>query len=71
MVSLEDILRYDNSDYAFVSYDEIKGIETIMPNIDVLSVVKKHIDDEGILAHNLKPKYLKLTEAEENRLKND
>ena len=46
-------------------------VPLIMPNIDVLSVVKKHIDDEGILAHNLKPKYLKLTEAEENRLKND
>ena len=70
-VSISDILRYDNSEYTFVSYDEIKGIETIKPETDTLKAINKHINDEGIIAHNLKPKYLKLTEAEENRLKND
>ena len=71
LVSISDILRYDNSEYVFVSYDEIKGIKTIKPDTDILKIVKKHMSDEGIIAHNLKPKYLKLTEAEENRLKND
>ena len=71
LVSISDILRYDNSEYTFISYDEIKGIETIKPETDTLKVINKHINDEGIIAHNLKPKYLKLTEAEENRLKND
>ena len=71
LVSIVEILRYDNSEYTFISRDEIKGIETIRPDTDILKIVKKHMNDEGIIAHNLKPKYLKLTEAEENRLKND
>ena len=71
LVSVSEILRFETIDYEFVSYDEIKGIETIQPNTDILKIVNKHINDEGINAHSLKPKYLKLTEAEENRLKND
>ena len=71
LVSISEILRYDNSEYTFISYDEIKNINTIKPNTDILKIVNKHMSDEGIIAHNLKPKYLKLTEAEENRLKND
>ena len=71
LVSISEILRYDNSEYTFISYDEIKDINTIKPNTDILKIVNKHMSDEGIIAHNLKPKYLKLTEAEENRLKND
>ena len=34
-------------------------------------IINKYIDDNGANPHNLKPNYLKLTEAEENRLKND
>lgn len=71
LISISEILRFETLDYEFVSYDEIKGIETVKPNTDVLKIVSKHIDDEGIIAHELKPNYLKLTEAEENRLKND
>ena len=71
LVSISEILRYDNSEYTFISYDEIKDIDTIKPDTDILKIVNKHMSDEGINAHNLKPKYLKLTEAEENRLKND
>lgn len=47
----------------FISYD---NLESIKPEIDVLKVVKKHEKDEGINPHKLNPKYLKLTEAEEN-----
>ena len=71
LISISEILRFETLDYEFISYDEIKGIETVKPNTDVLKIVNKHINDEGIIAHELKPKYLKLTEAEENRLKND
>ena len=71
LISVSEILRFETLDYEFISYDEIKGIETIKPNTDILKIVNKHMNDEGINAHELKPKYLKLTEAEENRLKND
>ena len=70
LVSLDEIKEQDNSDCYFVSYDMLP-IDTEKPVIDVLKVVNKHMNDEGISAHSLKPKYLKLTEAEENRLKND
>lgn len=60
-----------NDDYEFVSYDNIEDIEVVKPNIDLLKIVSKHINDGGINPHNLNPNYLKLTEAEENKLKND
>lgn len=71
LISISEILRFETLDYEFVSYDEIKGIETIKPNTDILKIANKHINDDGIIAHELKPNYLKLTEAEENRLNND
>lgn len=64
-----DELSNLNDDYEFVSYDNITGV--IKPNIDVLKIINKHINDEGINPHNLNPNYLKLTEAEENKLRND
>ena len=64
-----DELSSINEDYEFVSYDNIAGV--IKPNIDVLKIINKHINDKGINPHNLNPNYLKLTEAEENKLKND
>ena len=51
--------------YEFVSYDNIAGV--IKPNIDVLKIINKHINDKGINPHNLNPNYLKLTEAEEKK----
>lgn len=53
----------------FVSYDNFDGIK---PNIDIIKVIEKHKNDTPVNPHNLNPKYLKLTEAEENlRKKND
>ena len=70
LISIEEISNL-NSDYEFVSYDNIKLENVIKPNIDVLKIINKHINDEGINPHNLNPNYLKLTEAEKNKLKND
>ena len=70
LISIEEISNL-NSDYEFISYDNIKLDNVIKPNIDVLKIINKHISDEGINPHNLNPNYLKLTEAEENKLKND
>lgn len=68
LISRDELSNLDE-DYEFVSYDNIVGV--IKPNIDVLKIVNKHINDKGINPHNLNPNYLKLTEAEENKLKND
>lgn len=53
-----------NMDLSFVSYDELE-VDTLMPKIDVLKVIKKHENEEGINPHLLNPIYLKQTEAEE------
>jgi len=48
-----------------VSYD---NLSTAKPKLDLIKIINKHKDDEGILVHNANPNYLKLTEAEEKRL---
>ena len=71
LVNLNEFTNGLIDDYEFVSYDNIKLNNVIKPNIDVLKIINKHINNEGINPHNLNPNYLKLTEAEENKLKND
>jgi len=70
LISLEELSDL-NSDYEYVSYDNINLDSVIKPNINILKIINKHINDEGVNPHNLNPNYLKLTEAEENKLKND
>lgn len=69
LINKDELLKNINNDYELVSYDRFEDV--IKPNTSVLKIINKHIDDKGVNPHNLKPNYLKLTEAEENRLKND
>lgn len=63
------LLENINADGTYVSYDDFDGIK---PQIDILKVIKKHEQDIGENPHGVNPKYLKLTEAEENlNKKND
>lgn len=55
-------------DGKFVSFDKF-SFETFPPKIDLLKVIKKHENDQSINPHVLNPNYLKLTEAEEKRLR--
>lgn len=56
-------------DGTYVSYDDFNSLK---PEIDILKVIKKHEYDAGENPHGVNPKYLKLTEAEENlNKKND
>ena len=71
LVNLEKSIKNLNDDYEFISYDNINLDNLIKPNIDILKIINKHKNDKGINPHNLNPNYLKLTEAEENKLKND
>ena len=63
------VLMNDHLLKPYVSYDSF-DFETIKPNIDILKVVKKHVNDKDVNPHLIKPNYLKLTEAEE-KLNND
>lgn len=71
LVNLNDFLCGLNEDYEFISYDNISCECLLKPAINVLKIINKHKNDLGVNPHNLNPNYLKLTEAEENKLKND
>ena len=68
LINLKELIAELNDDYEFISYDNI-NLDAIKPNIDILKIINKHINDQGINPHNSNPNYLKLTEAEENRKK--
>ena len=59
-----------NKEYLFISNDQFP-FEVVNYNPDILSIVLKYQNKETINPHLVNPNYLKLTEADENRLKND
>lgn len=70
LINLDDLLKEINDDeYELLSYDSINN--SVTPKPDVIKVINKHLNDKSVNPHEIKPNYLKLTEAEENRLKND
>lgn len=69
LISLEELLKDKLDNYELVSYDNIQSAIKPVPN--VIKMIDKHINEKGINPHELKPNYLKLTEAEEKRLLND
>ena len=67
---LKMILLGLNKDYIFISNDSFPfEVEKYSP--DILNIVLYYKDKENINPHMVNPVYLKLTEAEENRLRND
>ena len=68
--SLKMYLMGLNKDYVFISNDSFP-FETEKYNPDILKIIKKYQNKKEINPHMVNPTYLKLTEAEENRLKNN
>ena len=66
LINLELLLDETNINYEFISYD-VKKEGNIFPKPDVIKIVEKHKDDACINPHNVNPRYLKLTEAEEKK----
>lgn len=70
-INLDKLLAELNGEkVSFVTYDiiELNG-NIIKPNIQILPLLKQHLNDLTVNPHQINPNYLKLTEAEEN-LKN-
>ncbi len=59
-----------NREYVYVSNDKF-NFETEKYNPDIINIVNYYKDKECINPHLVNPLYLKLTEAEENRLKDN
>ena len=67
---LKMILMGLGKDYKFISNDKF-DFNTLEYNPDILNIVDYYKDKECINPHLVNPEYLKLTEAEENRLNDD
>lgn len=68
-INYNDLTEYFNES-TIVSFNDLDG--AIKPSLDVLKIVNKHINDNSLNCHSVKPNYLKKTEAEENlEKKND
>lgn len=61
---LEDLEEYI-IEGMIISYDNIE--ESIKPKIDIAKIVSLHKNDATVNPHEIKPNYLKLTEAEEKK----
>ncbi|MDD4547400.1 MAG: tRNA (adenosine(37)-N6)-threonylcarbamoyltransferase complex dimerization subunit type 1 TsaB [Bacilli bacterium] len=56
-----------SNQYVFVGYDEIDtAYEVIKPELNILKIIGKHLDDEIIDPHHVNPNYLKKIDAEIN-----
>ena len=53
-----------DKDLVYVSHDDF-DFDVVNSSYDILKVINKHVNDEGVNPHTLNPNYLKLTEAEE------
>ncbi len=68
----QDLNVYFDEEYILLSQLEKEYpkdytiIDGVNMNVDLLKIIKKHEFDQPINPHNLKPNYLKKTEAEEN-----
>ena len=62
------ILKGLGKKYVFITNDKF-GFETVSYNPDILEIVRSYQDRKEINPHMVNPMYLKLTEAEENRMK--
>lgn len=66
---LKLILKGLQKEYVFISNDKFNDLTCEEYNPNILKIVNKYITRESINPHMVNPSYLKLTEAEENRLK--
>ena len=60
---IEEITSFDQ--VTFVSYETFENVKTVIPSINISSIVLENLNSEGILSHLVNPNYLKKTEAEE------
>ncbi len=67
---LKLILYGLNKEYIYISNDAF-DFEVLEYNPDILKIVKKYQDRKSINPHLVNPLYLKLTEAEENKIKEE
>ena len=66
LINFEELKSSLNEDYEIISNNNIYN--SISTKYNISKIIKKHINDSVTNPHDIKPNYLKLTEAEEKRL---
>ncbi len=69
-IKLEDLIKQveDVGPFELISNDEFEELDTVPYDPDMVKIVETFKDKAPINPHAVNPEYLKLTEAEENRL---
>ena len=70
-ISLESLKNNlpSGATYSFISDDNIEYFDSVEEsNVDIIKIINKHKNEEGVNPHHLNPEYLKMTEAEANLL---
>lgn len=62
--SLESVLSSKENDTVVISHDSF-DMGTMLPKVNIPSIIEKHKNNQPINPHSLNPNYLKRTEAEE------
>lgn len=70
LIPINELMSELDENYELVSYDNLNINGLKKPSVDVLKIIRRHINDKNINPHKFNPRYLKLTEAEENLVKN-
>jgi len=68
---LKLVLNNLQKEYVFISNDNFNDLKCEKYNPNILKIINKYIERESINPHMVNPSYLKLTEAEENKLKQE
>ena len=66
---LKLILNGLNKEYVYISNDLFNDIDPIKYDPDIIKIINTYKDRDSINPHQVNPVYLKLTEAEENKMK--
>lgn len=63
--NINELIKKIGGTNTFISYDDLNLENTILPHYNVMDIISNHLNDEGLNPHEVKPNYLKKTEAEE------
>ncbi len=63
--NIQNLIDKIKGSITFISYDDLHLDNTILPKYNILDIITRHLNDEGLNPHEVKPNYLKKTEAEE------
>ena len=63
--NINELIKKVSGTSTFISYDDLNLENTILPHYNAMDIISNHLNVEGLNPHEVRPNYLKKTEAEE------